>query len=186
MKYGSVNIDQLTRWRLSFFRPLIDRAMRNGVRTRFEYVLSRMGERDIHYTFTFSPVDMNLIAQWKDEEGTNRKQTIRVFQQESNLNEEYKVLYFLCFGYRCRTLYSDGKGFYSRSSFPHHYYKQEQSRQQRAFFCGEEPYRKYGKETYRGELTPYGKRIERYERQEYNAYQGLNRFIERISRKAKR
>ena len=55
-----------------------------------------------------------------------------------------------------------------------------ESRHSRAISYREEPYRKHGKEYYRGKLTPYGKRCIRYEVREQSIFGELEKFLERL------
>ena len=110
--------------------------------------------------------ELTLILRWEDE-GESHTQTVRILRRESNLISGSYVYYFRCpFGYKAKNLYYIHSGFRSRRAFPHRYRLQDMSKQRREIAMGsvEKPYRKYGKEYYRGKLTPYGRRCLRYER----------------------
>lgn len=107
-----------------------------------------------------------LLAIGWEEGGKEYTQWIPIVARPSNLIKGSEVLYFNCNGYLCRTLYTDGRGFHSRREFKHHYKTQSLSRKERLLYTMPNPTRKYGKKVYRGKLTPYGKRCERFSTQD--------------------
>lgn len=96
--------------------------------------------------------------------GTGAAVTVHLREEESNLGRG-KVLYFVCpvTQRKCRTLYTDGRVFVSRYAFPHRYKVQTLTAADRFITGVANPYRDGGKMYYRGKLTPYGKRVLRYE-----------------------
>ena len=106
-------------------------------------------------------------------EGEHRKVTVSLCSEPSNLGKG-QVWYFLCpyTGRKCRTLFLNGKVIASRYAFCHVYSYQNESRINRllsSFGKNDSPERKYGKKTYKGKVTPYGKRVSKY-------YSKLHRF----------
>lgn len=127
---------------------------------------------DITYSVGFDPFLMELTIKWV-EEGHRNEQKILVLQEPSNIRSLSGafVYYFLCprTGVKCRTLYKMmGGGFYSRKALPRAYYPlQIDSKKWRYInYPPEEsaPYRRNGKAYYRGKLTPYGKKLQRWEK----------------------
>lgn len=118
-----------------------------------------------------------LIPSWTDSEtGKSLKQRIAVEQQESHLIAGAHVYYFLCpVSYqRCKKLYLICNGFRCRKTFRHYYPQQHQSHRDRIRTYDEDaPYRAYGKQYYRGKLTPYGKRVQRWEEKEDRSFTQL-------------
>lgn len=126
-----------------------------------------------------------LTLKWKDE-GERHSQTIPIVRRESNLIRGSYVYYFLCpFGYKAKQLFYIGGSFRSRRSFPHLYRLQTLSRQRReiAKGSGEQPYKRYGKEYYKGKITPYGKRCKRYEENEERALLAFYSQAQKIIKK---
>lgn len=156
------------------FAPLIKRTIKTGQRTTTEEPLPFIG---VGYTLFVTPavtknVDglLTLTLEWEDR-GETYKQEIPILQEESNLIPDTYIYYFLCpyGGYKSRKLYYIANRFRSRRSFRNRYSSQSRSHRQRVFTHLHEPYRKYGKEKYRGKLTPYGRRCLRYEEKECKA-----------------
>lgn len=158
---------------LRWFTQLIRRVAETGkaVTTREPVPLN-----GLDYTLYFTPViikrengAINLILKWEDE-GESYRQVIGILQERNNLIPNSFVYYFVCpFGYKSRKLFYIANRWRSRRSFRHSYSSQNQSRHQRTFNHNEEPYKRYGKIEYRGELTPYGKRCLRYDQKEQRA-----------------
>lgn len=124
---------------------------------------------DITYSVGFNPLEWAFTLKW-EEEGRRYEQNIYVVGEPSNIRSLSGtfVYYFLCprTGVKCRTLYKiGGRGFYSRKALPKALYPiQKESKALRYIRHGyDEPYRRHGKEYYRGKLTPYGKKCQRYE-----------------------
>lgn len=108
----------------------------------------------------------SFVFRW-EYDGRERKQKINITSLPSNLIEGVNCPYFVCPQTHryCRKLYTDGSAFASRYSFPHTYSDRNQSKQGRqlaavikAMQDVDEPH-PYRKETYRGEITPYGRRM---------------------------
>lgn len=177
----AVNIDCLIRIKLSDFKPLIKEAISRGKPMQGSGKVGSGHIGAFSLDCSFFPDEMRLSITLTDEEGTQTaKQSIRVKAEKSNLIGS-NVFYFVCNGFKCRTLYSDGRGFYSRKAFSHSYSSQRKGHRQRIASPKEvEPIRKGGKMYYKGKLTPYGKRV-----QKFNAYEerreGL--FFEEIYKK---
>ena len=110
-------------------------------------------------TALYNPSGDSIIFQ-----GTGAAVTVELREEESNLGRG-KVLYFVCpvTQRKCRTLYTDGRVFVSRYAFPHRYKVQTLTAADRFIIGVTDPYRDGGKMYYRGKLTPYGKRVLRYE-----------------------
>lgn len=150
------------------------------------------------YTLSFTGIevrpdpdpDFNLLylsLKWEDD-GEAYRQTIDVLAEESNLIRGSKVYYFICpnSGAKSRQLYYIGNRWISRRSFRHRYGYQNRSRQQRELDLYDreerEPVRPYGKAYYRGKLTPYGKRLERWNKKQERGAEALLDFIKGINR----
>ena len=153
--------------RLCWFLPMIRRAERTGEGVAIEKPIPLRG---LGYIIYFKPEletsggSLSLTLRWEDE-GEQHSQTIPIVRRESNLIRGSYVYYFLCpFGYKAKKLFYIGSRFRSRRAFPHIYHEQSLSRQRRELSrgSGEEPFRRYGKEYYRGKITPYGKRCKRF------------------------
>ena len=94
---------------------------------------------------------------------------VRIVERRSNLGRGV-VRFFMCPTSHalCRKLYLVNGRFVSRRAVRRAMYlNQSKSRHWRNIadgWSGEDfiPYRRYGKVTYKGKLTPYGKRIQRY------------------------
>lgn len=92
---------------------------------------------------------------------------IKVEQRESNLGIGGYYYYFLCpeTGRRCRYLYLYGGKFVSRFAIPKVAYPSQEYRSKLArsldvlLNVSDLVERRYGKEHYRGKLTPYGKKL---------------------------
>ena len=130
-------------------------------------------KQEVAYSIDATKIDageLYLIPSWTDREtGKRLQQRIRVEQQESHLIAGAHVYYFLCpVSYqRCKKLYLICNGFRCRKTFRHYYLRQHQSHRERIITYDEDaPYRAYGKKYYRGKLTPYGKRVQRWESKE--------------------
>lgn len=144
---------------------------------------------DIVYTIGFNPQNMKLTLRW-NEYGETYQQSIRVVAEPSNIRSlsGIYVYYFICpqTGTKCRILYKmDYGGFCGRKALQKALYPiQMLSKKFRYIHYPTEekqPYRKYGKEYYRGKLTPYGRKCKIFERalyrQEQTLYVSLNKFL---------
>lgn len=121
---------------------------------------------DTLYNVSFDPSRMRLLISFEDERGNKVERAIQVVQERSNLpNSGAYVYYFLCprLGVKCRTIYRVGSYFWSRGTIKALYPLQMMSSHTRQISCRDEPYRQGGKRYYRGKLTPYGKRCNKYE-----------------------
>ena len=179
MRYGSTNIDCLIRLRLSLFLPCIKQGMEEGRDLTLTLNVNHLSYGRICYFATFYKDAMAFVFRWAYD-GQERRQLIRIMEQESNLANGSKVLYFLCGGHRCRTLYSDGRGLYSRNQFSHHYGQQGEGRLDRTIRHLDNPERKFGKETYRGKVTPYGRRLQRFYEKDAMATNALMGLLKRL------
>lgn len=163
-----LQLDQNPQLRLRWFKPMIRRALESGQPVRLKSPVSIPG---VGYTLSLRPevrVERNQIAlylRWEDC-GERYFQRIDILRQRSNLIAGSSVYYFFCQGYRSRKLFYLCGQFRSRRSFRHVYPEQMESHGDRAISYREEPYRKYGKPVYRGKLTPYGKKCDKYEQNE--------------------
>ena len=98
------------------------------------------------------------------------KYKVFIYEQEANIGKGV-VRFFDCpiTHTLCRKLYLYGNMFVSRKAMRGAIYRcQAKSKWQRAMGNGWAsddfiPFKRYGKTHYRGKLTPYGKRIERYQ-----------------------
>lgn len=117
------------------------------------------------FEVSFSSEKMLLTLKWEPEKGEERIQRIRILSEESNLHNGSSVYYFRCpvKGVKCRKLFYIGGCFMSRRAFYHKYPTQQRSHRDRIIMQRPEPYRRGGKRYYRGKLTPYGRRCEKYE-----------------------
>ena len=114
---------------------------------------------------SFDPFEYELKFTFKSNEGEEITRTIDIVEETSNLpNSKGKIYYFLCprSWKKCRILYKINTHFWSRRGFKAYYPQQMDSKILREVTPKKEPFRKYGKEYYRGKLTPYGKRCERF------------------------
>lgn len=100
----------------------------------------------------------------------NKHYKVLIYGQEANIGKGV-VKFFVCpkTYTLCRKLYLHGDMFVSRKAMRGIMYRcQAKSKWQRTMgngWASDEfvPFKKYGKIHYRGKLTPYGKRIERYQ-----------------------
>lgn len=111
-------------------------------------------------------------------DGKPYQEEIRIEQRESNLGVGGHYYYFLCpqTGRRCRYLYLYGGRFVSRYAIPRvaypcQRYRSKLTRSLEVFFGAASTEKRYGKEQYRGKLTPYGKKLLRA----YNALKTQDR-----------
>ena len=93
---------------------------------------------------------------------------IGVVEHKSNLGIEGSYFYFVCpsTSRLCRNLYLYNGVFVSRFAIPGAIYESQEyqsslSRAMSALFDSEKEIKRYGKEYYRGKITPYGKRLEK-------------------------
>ena len=177
----AINIDYLVRFKLSYIKEDIAEALRTGkeVGAKTEVNTSLFGRWELSCVFFPKRMELGLLL--INGDGQTIKQMVEIKEEDSNLNNGSKVYYFLCRGHKCRTLYSNGTGFYPRQVFRHCYQQQKLSHRDRIVRPKKEPYRAYGKEFYRGKLTPYGKRVRSYnryeERREEEIIKGMLRFF---------
>lgn len=147
---------------------------------------------DIVYTIGFNPKYKWLTLQW-EEDGEPHRQTIGVAAYPSNIRSlsGTSVYYFICPHTRtkCRKLYKVEEGvFFSRKALRRTLYPiQMESKALRYVHYPleeQEPYKRYGKEYYRGKLTPYGKKCQRYEqaldRKEQAYYETIGKLLNRF------
>ena len=171
---------------LRLFLPLIKRAVETRQRITTKESIPING---LDYTLYLTPVVnifgdgiINLTLKWEDD-GETYKQHITLIEEESNLVSGSIVYYFLSSGFKCRKLFYIGGRWRDRRSFRHKYESQSKSHLQRTFNHLPEPYRRYGKEYYRGKLTPYGKRCMRYEERGNRKFKALTNFLSWMSKR---
>lgn len=120
----------------------------------------------------FDSASMQMLFMWHDGH-RNVTQAIEVVRMQSNLYED-KCFYLFKHPYcwkMSRTLYLIGDTFLPRELFAYHYYSQHRSHLERTVYYQPDPSRAYGKKFYRGMLTPYGRRCDKYDEH--------NRLVER-------
>lgn len=131
----------------------------------------------------FSSEKRTLTLTWEDlEDGEKLSQEIKIVEEESHLIPGSHVYYFRSPGtssLKCRKLYLIGSSWRDRRTFRHHYNKQNWSHHDRDLMAREEPYRPRGKRTYRGKLTPYGKRCQKYEEREESRWRNVTKWMKR-------
>ena len=164
--YYSTNIKANPHFSFKYVSPLLKFALQ---RQKEYFLKDCMKIGDITYSIGFNPLEWAFTLKW-EEEGKRYEQNIYVVGEPSNIRSLSGtfVYYFLCprTGVKCRTLYKiHGRGFYSRNALPKALYPiQIESKKFRDIrYSYKEPYRRHGKEYYRGKLTPYGKKCQRYE-----------------------
>lgn len=149
---------------LSLVAPLIRKAVEVG---KFCYTAEAITKNDYSLRFSFDPSTMELTIKCKEGDGEEFEQKVKVIAEKSNLPSlsGSKVYYFICprQGVKCRKLFKIGSYFWSRRAFKASYPNQRESRNNREIAFVEDPTRKGGKEYYRGKLTPYGRRLQRYD-----------------------
>lgn len=107
-----------------------------------------------------------LFFRW-EKNGEEYSYRVELLREPSNLGRG-EVVYFLCpFTKRkCRKLYTDGKVIASRWSFPHTYSQRNDShkvRDLKAILKATEPPEGKNRRThYKGKLTPYGRKLEKF------------------------
>lgn len=172
----AITIEYLVKLKLSSIKRTIAEAIKTGEPRAGKSKIKSPYVGEWETALVFFPERMELVA-LITKGGKEIKQKIEVIEEDSNLRNGSKVYYFSCRGRKCRTLYSDGTGFYPRASFRHIYEKQKRSRKDREIAYMDDPCRAYGKETYRGRLTPYGKRLQRYKEHETRVCNSFLKFI---------
>lgn len=172
---------------LSYVSPLLKFATK---REKAYTIEDCMKIGSITYSVGFDPLESVFTIKWA-EEGRRNEQKIYVVGEPSNIRSLSGtfVYYFICprTGVKCRTLYKMmGGGFYSRKALPRAYYPiQMESKENRYIHYDKNnaPYRRYGKEYYRGRLTPYGKKCQRHEkaieRSNEEFYTSIVKYLER-------
>ena len=118
-------------------------------------------------SFTYRAKEMVLQLRYSVE-GQPYSYDIQVEEHSSNLGLEGKYYYFVCpsTSRRCRNLYLYNGYFVSRFAIPRVMYESQGYRSSlvksfQTFFGGLDLVKRYGKERYRGRLTPYGKRLQK-------------------------
>lgn len=177
--------------KLCWFAPLLRLAAKSGKAVRARPTTEQpVRVSGYDYTLSFTKIELTpdadpdvwlyyLLLEWEDE-GEAYRQRITIQAEESNLIKGSEVYYFLCAsGNKSRTLFYIGNVWKDRRSFRHRYGSQTRSRQQRELdlWHREEPTRCNGKEYYRGKLTPYGKRLQRWNEQQERGSEALLKFI---------
>lgn len=131
---------------------------------------SPFGERKdvLNIEAVIDPLDIDIVGfvlRWEID-GQSKEQHIAIETAPSNLGLN-PVRYFVCpfRGRRCRKLYTDWRIFASRYAFPHTYSKRNHSHNERKFYqmfdsmLLLDKIGTHRKETYRGKLTPHGKKM---------------------------
>lgn len=189
--------------KLCWFAPLLRLAAKSGKAVRARPTTEQpVRASGYDYTLTFTKIELTpdpdpdawlyyLLLEWEDE-GEAYRQRITIQAEESNLIKGSEVYYFLCAsGNKSRTLFYIGNVWKDRRSFRHRYGYQTRSRQQRELNLfhqthGEQPpYKRNGKEYYRGKLTPYGKRLQRWYEKEERGFKALQNFVGGLRNKFK-
>ena len=188
MAYYSTDINANPHFTLRLVSPLLKAALQ---KQRYIELDNAFKMVDTDYTIGFDPQQWTFILQWS-EEGEQHKQRIGVIAEPSNipsLSGTY-VYYFVCpqTGAKCRVLYKIVEGgFYGRKALKYaRYALQMESKKLRYIHYPPEekqPYKRYGKEYYKGKLTPYGRKCQRYEkaveRQEEAFYSDITKIASR-------
>ena len=153
-----VVIEYLWRIKLSHLKPLLDAAKalrelpqeekkRMGYKWQLSYSKSGWGDIvdfPLRVRYHFKPrislatgqevLEEAILFQFTTPEGEEREVDIELEYRESNLHKGYREYYFRDRGYNlCRTLYSDGRGIYSRQQLQGRlrYYNQNGSHKMR-------------------------------------------------------
>lgn len=173
-------LDDVKRFRLRMFYGLFAKAEETA-----QAVKGTFEAWGLNYEARYLPFqEGGLLSLLWTYEGVEREERIRIERRESNLRKGSSVYYFICpySGYRGRLLFTDLKKVLSRRAFRHYYEAQTLSRRDRLFrdMNAREPYRRNGKEFYRGRPTPYGRRVERYNRKIESTYSGMLGELDRV------
>ncbi|WP_337942981.1 hypothetical protein [Parabacteroides sp.] len=167
----AIIIDYMSRIELSNLKELIKRQFQTD-----QKLMQRITFREIEYKITLSIEKKELTFKWKCKK-EEKQAKVKLHTEPSNLGNGV-VWYFLCpyTGHKCRKLFLDGNVIASRYAFSHVYSQSNESRSGRFFtgFALKSPKRKYGKEFYKGKLTPYGKRMAKH-------YKKLKLLNDRVS-----
>lgn len=179
-----VVLNELGRVKLSDFKKLIATARKTGNRMGIDFSLC-----GISYKAYFLPERMMLLLNWFFD-GEEYVERILFREAESNLGLN-PVLYFVCpySGKSCRKLFTDGRKFFSMHALKDGFTYQERnaSRRDRLLSKGlkEPPESTNRKPYYRGELTPYGRKLLRYYREMDEAEKNLRIAIGSFRRKGR-
>ena len=155
-----VFLDYLPRIRISELTPLV-----NAQKRAKNDVIGRLVRGGIKYCITVSINEGKFSFSWEYQGGQCR-QEVNFLSIPSNLGKgEYR--FFLCpyTGRKCRKLFFIGNSIASRFAFKHVYSYQHESHSNRFLVrLGRmnNPQHKYGRETYRGKITRYGKKVMNY------------------------
>lgn len=124
---------------------------------------------------------LTLLLKWE-----GMRQDIRIVREESRLVRGTYVYYFLCpYGYKSFKLFYINGEWRSRRSFKAYYAQQMKSKKWRELdYLSVPPPFDNGKrkEYYRGELTPYGKRLRRYRQQQDRGEEALAKYIFKVNK----
>ncbi len=129
----------------------------------------------------------HMELQWRDFQGNACSETLPIVERRSNLGLGYFYTLVCPFSHRpCRKFLVCEDGYLvSRHDFPRfHYSKQYETKNALlsafGYIWDKDPYRKNGKEYYRGKLTPYGRKLRKCEeRQEILSYKYLMHEMEK-------
>ena len=155
-------IDHIPRIQLSDIKELIRR--QTGTNQKLMQLITL---NNIEYRITVSIESKDVVFRWKFKD-KDKEVKVKLKTEPSNLGNGI-VWYFLCpyTGHKCRKLFIDGNVVASRYAFAHVYNQSRESNRKNID-------RKYGKQFYRGLLTPYGKRL----RKQYDKMKRANDLLE--------
>lgn len=163
-------LDRIPSVKTTFFKVLFEigeehpeKVIELDIPLRYADAFGDVDEREYHLVYKHGETPRMELS-WVDENERSQRETIFFKSKPSNLGDGI-TYYFVCprTGALCRRLYFTDRYITSRNGFRKPLYlSQARSHKQRDLFPTE-PYRENGKMYYRGKLTPYGKRVERYE-----------------------
>lgn len=156
-----VVLNELGRVKLSDFRNMIRESRKSG-----KPMITNFNLCGLSYRAIFAPDKMILYLNWK-RNGDEYVEKIRLSEAKSNLNLN-PVLYFICphSGRRCRKLFTDGFKFFSMKALSRGFTYSERNESKRyrglSKVMKEPPSTSKRKMYYRGRLTPFGRKMEKY------------------------
>lgn len=176
---GSVRIDEIARVKLSHLKALFQKARES----EGSVCKARFALQGTAYEVCYCLGWGYLLFTYTDRRGQRKEVSVCLQMERSNLGRG-SVMYFLCpyTGHKCRSLYLDGFSVASRYAFRHTYSYQSHSHRERLLdgflsIGRGNPERKWGKPTYQGKVTRYGKRLLRYEAKAEKAYRGMQEYL---------
>lgn len=178
----SIKIDHLCRFSFAdvifFLRQVRQESMTDNGTDVWEYTFPPFDVNPYGYPYLYG-VEFTIRHDFRDElsgitfewispDGTPHKEWIALLWEPSNLGKGGNVGYFVCphTGHKCRKLYTDGRGLYSRYAFKHHYSYQNDAASLRPFAAigkSENRIRKLEgcRRYYGGKLTRKGRQLEK-------------------------